>query len=412
VVGVLGAVSLGYNHYLALTLKANLRIIPANNLTTHGARNAYMVLLCARMENKVRIGFIGAGGIANAHYQRYKNIPDVEIVAASDVDSAALERAQKEWGLSKDQVFQDYNEMLSSVELDGVSVCTPHRIHAPASIAALKAGVNVLVEKPMASTGDEAYAMYKASLESGKVLMVGFQSRYNPGLQAAKRFVDSGFLGKPYFAEAVDGGRRRGIPGWGSSAGKTFIERSLSGGGVTLDIGVYVLDSALYLLNHPIPVSVEASIADYIGRDKSASEIPGIWGWDPSKFEVEDFSAAFIRFEDDLVMTYKQAWAMHAESLGNPLILGTKGGIGLSPLTLYTDMNGYMVNITPQHLPQLDEFTQKIVDFVRVIKGEIKNPIPPNGIVEMQYIIDAIYESARTQKEASVKLPKDLINSQ
>ncbi|MDP7976407.1 MAG: Gfo/Idh/MocA family oxidoreductase, partial [TACK group archaeon] len=91
------------------------------------------------MVNKVRIGFIGAGGIANAHYQRYKNIPDVEIVAASDVDSAALERAQKEWGLSKDQVFQDYNEMLSSVELDGVSVCTPHRIHAPASIAALKA---------------------------------------------------------------------------------------------------------------------------------------------------------------------------------------------------------------------------------------------------------------------------------
>ncbi|MFP3219677.1 MAG: Gfo/Idh/MocA family oxidoreductase, partial [Candidatus Marsarchaeota archaeon] len=244
--------------------------------------------------------------------------------------------------------------------------------------------------------------------QSGKILMVGFQSRYEPALVAAKKFADSGFLGKPYYAEAVDGGRRRGIPGWGSNAGKTFIEKSLAGGGVTLDIGVYVLDTALYLLGHPTPVSVSGMTADYIGHDVSASQIPGIWGWDPAKFEVEDFSAAFIRFEDDLVMVYKQAWAMHAESLGNPLVLGTKGGIGLSPLTLYTDMNGYMVNITPQHLPRLDTFTQKINDFVRAVRGEIENPIPPKPIVKMQYIIDGIYQSAASGKEVTIQLPAEL----
>jgi len=107
-------------------------------------------------------------------------------------------------------------------------------------------------------------------------------------------------------------------------------------------------------------------------------------------------------------MVYKQAWAMHAESLGNPLVLGTKGGIGLSPLTLYTDMNGYMVNITPQHLPRLDTFTQKINDFVRAVRGEIENPIPPKPIVKMQYVIDGIYQSAASGKEVTIQLPAEL----
>ena len=127
--------------------------------------------------NKVRIGFIGSGGIAGTHYEKYKTIPDVEIVAISDVDEGVLERRVKEWNLPKENAFKDYNDMLSSVELDGVSICTPHKFHAPATVAALKKGVNVLVEKPMASTGDEALSMYKAAKESGKILMVGFQSR-------------------------------------------------------------------------------------------------------------------------------------------------------------------------------------------------------------------------------------------
>ncbi len=358
---------------------------------------------------KVRIGFIGAGGIAGAHYQRYMTIPDVEIVAVSDVDENALERRIKEWNIPRENTFKDYNEMLSSVELDGVSICTPHRYHAPAAIAAMKKGVNVLVEKPMASTGDDAYAMYKTAVETGKTLMVAFQSRYDPALVASKKFVDSGFLGKTYYAEAtgmgVETGRRRGLPG-----SPTFISKQLAGGGVTLDIGVYPLDSSLYLLNHPIPVTVDATTASYIGHDKEASEVVGAWKWDPEKFEVEDFSAAFIRFEGGLTMTYKQAWAMHADSLGNPLILGTKGGITIANgvPTFYTDQNGYMVNISPTAMPHVDGFRQKIADFVDVIKGKKQNPIDPRGIVMMHYIIDAIYESASKKKEVNVSLPSDL----
>ncbi|MGC9175232.1 MAG: Gfo/Idh/MocA family protein, partial [Thermoprotei archaeon] len=234
--------------------------------------------------------------------------------------------------------------------------------------------------------------------------------RYNPELQAAKKFVDSGFLGKPYYAEAAGGevgARRRGIPG------ETFTKLETAGGGVTLDIGVYVLDNALYLLGHPNPVSVSGFTYAAIGKDESAAGVGApTWAgyWYPKNFEVEDFSAAFIRFENDLTMVYKQAWAMHAESLGNPILLGTKGGITMNPLTLYTDMNGYMVNITPVHLPQRQGpwFYQKVLDFLTAIRDGTKPSIDTKGIVKMHYIIDAIFESSRTKSEVKVRLPEDI----
>ncbi|MGC8674278.1 MAG: Gfo/Idh/MocA family protein, partial [Thermoprotei archaeon] len=266
----------------------------------------------------------------------------------------------------------------------------------------------------MAPTGDEAYSMYKAAQKNGKVLEVGFQTRYNPQLIAAKKFVDAGFLGKPYFAEAVgfrhEGDRRRGIPG------ETFTSMQTAGGGVILDEGVYALDYPLYLLGHPNPVSVSGLTYAGIGKDETAVGAfrPTYGGtWDPKKFEVEDFAAAFIRFENDLVFQFKRSWAMHAETLGRPLILGTKGGLSLDPLTLYTDMNGYMVNIEPAHLPSSPDeesrwFYQKVYDFLVAVRDGTNPPIETKGIVKMHYIIDGIYLSSKLGQEVKINLPADL----
>jgi predicted dehydrogenase len=246
--------------------------------------------------------------------------------------------------------------------------------------------------------------------------MVGFQSRYNPELQAAKKFVDSGFLGKPYYAEATgfmfEGDRRRGIPG------ETFTRQETAGGGVILDEGMYAIDLIYHLLGAPKPLSVSGMTIAAIGKDETAVGARGpTWSgiWDPKQFEVEDFAAAFIRFENDFVMAFKRAWAMHAESLGIPLVLGTKGGIAFNPLVLYTDMNGYMVNITPAHLIERKEgledkeFYQKIYDFLIAVRDGTKPPIDPKEIVKEQYIADAIYKSAVTKSEVQVKLPEDLL---
>jgi len=358
-------------------------------------------------EEKIKVGIVGAGSIAPAHVEAYRKIPWVELVGVADIDASRAKRAAAEWGLPKNRAFTDYHELLE-LKPDAISVCTWHAAHAQVTIDALNAGINVLVEKPMAPTGEEAYAMYRAAVKSGKVLMVGFQSRFNPELVAAKRFVDSGFLGKAYFAEAAGGevgARRRGIPG------ESFTRLETAGGGVTLDIGVYALDTALYLLGYPDPISVSAATYAAIGNDPHAVGAKGpTWAgvWDPSKFEVEDFSSAFIRLEGGISVVYKQAWAMHAETLGNPLVLGNKGGLSLSPLRLYTDMNGYMVNITPAYLPKVGQFETKIREFIRACRGEVKNPIDPYQMVELHALVDAIYRSSERSKEASVTLPPKL----
>ena len=360
----------------------------------------------------VKVGIIGAGGIAQMHALNYKRIPWVELVGVADIIEERAKDSAKRWGLPEDRAFTDYHDLLE-LKPDAVSVCTWHKAHAPATIDALNAGVNVLVEKPMATTGDEAYAMYKAAEKNGKVLMVGFQSRYNPELHAAKKFVESGLLGKAYFAEAVgiqnEEDRRRGIPG------PSFTRQDTAGGGVTLDIGIYSIDDLLFALGQPKALSVNAASYGYLGHDEEASKVAGAWEWDPKQFEVEDFSTAFIRFEGDFVMLYKRAWAMHAESLGKPFVLGTKGGFSLNPLTLYTDMNGYMVNISPQHLPdervpweQEPWFYKRGYDFAVAVRDGTKPPIETKDIVRLHHVIDAIYESSKQGKEVKVNAPSDL----
>ncbi|MGC8631660.1 MAG: Gfo/Idh/MocA family protein [Thermoprotei archaeon] len=357
----------------------------------------------------LKVGIIGAGTVAPAHVEAYKQIPWVELIGVADINETRAKDAAKKWGLPEDRAFTDYHQLLD-LHPDAVSVCTWHKAHAPVTIDALNAGVNVLVEKPMAPTGDEAYSMYKAAQKNGKVLEVGFQSRYDSELTAAKKFVDAGFLGKPYFAEAVtltQGARRRGIPG------ESFTKMDTAGGGAILDIGVYPLDSTLYLLGHPNPVSVSGFTYAAIGKNEQAVGVGApTWGgtWEPKNFEVEDFAAAFIRFENGLVMLFKQAWAMHAETLGNPLILGTKGGVTMKPLTLFTDMNGYMVNINPTHLPENKGpwFYQKVYDFLVAVRDGTNPPIETKGIVKMHYIIDGIYLSSKLGQEVKINLPADL----
>ncbi|MFQ1021663.1 hypothetical protein [Tardisphaera saccharovorans] len=109
-----------------------------------------------------------------------------------------------------------------------------------------------------------------------------------------------------------------------------------------------------------------------------------------------------------MITICKEAWVMHAESLVNPILLGTKGGFTLSSLTLYTDMNGHMVKISPQGLPRVDAFTQKMADFVQGIQGKNVNPIDPKSIVIMDYIVRAICSLAQSKKDVAINLPSDL----
>src|SRR5690606_3417220 len=137
--------------------------------------------------------------------------------------------------------YADYKEMLEKEELDIVSVCTPNKFHAPATIAALNSGCHVLCEKHRAMNAAEVEEMIKAAEANNRHLTFGLHFRFTTEVQACKRLIDGGELGGIYAAR-VDAIRRRGIPGWG-----VFTNKELQGGGPVIDIGVHMLDTALYL---------------------------------------------------------------------------------------------------------------------------------------------------------------------
>ena len=359
------------------------------------------------MSNTINIGIIGAGGIAHAHARAYKQMPDVRIVAVSDIIPGKAKQFIERLELKDAKDFDDNQELLN-MDLDGVSICTPNVAHHNTSIDSLNAGKHVLVEKPMAYTLEQAIEMVEASKKAEKILTVGFQPRYDPNMIAVKEIVQSGQLGNVYYVQ-TGGGRRRGMPGG------TFINKELAGAGAMADIGCYSLDLALNTLGYPKPLTVSAFSSNYFGTNP-------LYNKEADKFEVEDFGVAMIRLEGGLVLNFKISWAMHMDSLGPTIFLGTDAGLKLTPagrgpwsgvwdggigsISLFHDINGHHVDTTiPVQNHQLNIFYEKVRDFVVAIQNGNPAPIPGEQIIINQAIIDGILRSAEQGREVKINIP-------
>jgi predicted dehydrogenase len=362
------------------------------------------------MDRKLRIGIVGTGGIAGAHMAAYKDFDDVEIVGGADIEPGKAKAFFEKWNLPNAQAFESAEELIKNVEMDGVSVCTYNTTHAECTIAALEAGLHVQCEKPMAFTLQEAVDMVKAARKANKILTIGFQPRYSYMRRKVDEIIASGAIGKVYYIQS-GGGRRRGIPGG------TFVDASKAGYGCLGDIGCYSIDECLHAVSYPKPLTVSAIATDYFGKN------PKYWpGADT--FDVDDFSVAFIRMEGDVTFLFKQSWAMHADSLGDTLWLGTEGGIKIingfdysnkpSKVMMFTDVNGQQVDsyVLPSNPfnayegPQkIDIFKAKVRDFCDSIIEGRPAPIPGEEIVYNQAICDGIYRSAKLKKEIEIDIP-------
>lgn len=351
-------------------------------------------------EKTLKIGIIGCGGIAHAHVNCYLKIPGVEIVAGADIIPGKARAFLDSFGLTGAKDFESADELLK-MDLDGVSVCTYNKQHAVCAIAALKAGKNVLLEKPLCVTMDEARAIAAAEKESGKVLTIGFQPRYGANMKQVKQIIESGTLGKVYYV-VVGGGRFRGIPG------STFIEKDKAGFGAIGDIGCYGLDFALNSIGYPKPLTVSAMSCAYFGKN------PELYG-ESERFTVDDdFAAAFVRLEGGVTLDWRVSWAMHMDTLGDFLFLGTKGGLKIKgkpgmcwdgtagELTLfYNDENGQPTSkaIEPAVEQKGDLFLQKVTAFVDAVRENGPAPIPVSQILYNQAVIDGILRSAEEGHE-------------
>jgi predicted dehydrogenase len=353
------------------------------------------------MVDEVRIGIIGTGSIAGSHIKQYLKTPGVRIVGGADIVPGKAKAFFDRWGVTDAKAYEDYHELLP--EVDAVSICTHNLAHYQPTIDTLLAGKHILLEKPMSVSLSESIEMVRTARETGKILSIGFQSRYNPGIIKAREMVQSGLVGKVYYVE-TGGGRRRGIPG------RNFVFKEISGGGAVLDIGCYSIDTAMYVLGNPKPLTVSAYLSNHFGTSPVYSK-RAAWGTvDPSKFNVDDFGAAMIRLEGDICLMFKMSWAMHLDTLGPTLWLGTEGGIKLDEgLTLYHDQAD-LEAATKLTLPSnTDVWMHKIQQFVDAVREGKGAPMPAAEALYGQAIIDGIYRSAASGREVSIEIPSDLL---
>jgi len=335
----------------------------------------------------------------------YAQFPDnAEVVAGADIVSGKAQTFLQEMNLPESQAFDSAKEMLDTVKLDAVSVCTYAATHAECAILALEHGLPVLLEKPMCVTLDEAKAIVAAEKKSGKFVTVGFQPRYDPNLRKIKEIIESGALGKVYYIQ-TGGGRPRNIPG-----NITFLTKETAGGGSCSDAGCYSLDLALNSVGNPKPLTVSATLCTYFGNNPKYCA-------SADKFDVDDFSSAYIRLEGGIVLDYRMSWFMHMDTAGDFLFLGTKAGLKVKqpgpvgawdgPIGVLTllqqDDNGTscvpIETVIPQE-PQVDIWRFKIKDFIdAVIEGKNIAPIPTSQIIYNQAIIDGMMRSSALGRE-------------
>ena len=352
---------------------------------------------------KIRVGIIGTGGISYVHMAGYKKLADkVEVAAVCDIDENKVRNYSKQHGVAN--YYLDYNEMLAKENLDAVSVTTWNSVHKPATIAALNAGVNVLCEKPMALNAKEAIEMEEAAKKNGKILMLGFVRRYGNDTETIKDFIDGGFFGDIYYAKAVYV-RRNGCPGgW-------FGDKSYSGGGPLIDLGVHVMDLTRYLAGCPLPVSAYGATFSNMdtNRVKGAPVSWAVSSYDASKFahSVEDFTTALVRFDNGFTLSVEASFNLNVkQDYADVEVFGTKAGVKIDPeIEIYSDMHNHFVNIQPTLLADNADqniFDKEMAHFIDCVENN-KQPrsTAHDGIVLMK-MIDAIYESARIGGEVKI----------
>ena len=364
---------------------------------------------------RLKVGIIGTGWIAEAHIESYKQMDDVDIVAAADLIPGKAEAFMKRYGVEGVHFYPSHKEMIDNDQLDAVSICTYNTQHAVPTIYAREHGVNVLLEKPFTVTLDEAVEVCRAEKKSGKILSIGFQPRVDVNMQMIKKIVESGELGKIYYIQ-TGGGRRRGIPN------STFIEKSTGGIGALGDIGCYSLDMVLNAIGYPKPLTVSGYKSDFFGTNPATQHPDRFHTAEENarRFSVDDFAAAFVRLEGDIILDFRIAWAMNINTPGDTIILGTKAGLRIpstdcwngtvgGEMTLYHDVAGVPTEEKIPILKNPDDkglFYHKVRSFLDAVLNDLPAPVPTSQILYNQAIIDGICRSAECGHELAIEIPE------
>ena len=348
----------------------------------------------------MKVAVIGCGTIAHsAHIPAYMKNEKVEIKYFCDSKPERAAAAVEKYGCGT--AITDYRDILGDEEVQAVSVCTPNDVHAPITIDFLKAGKNVLCEKPAARTYEEALQMQKAQHLSGKILNIGVVNRFNTSVNMIKRYIDDGKLGDVHHVY-VSFRAHRSIPGLGGA----FTTKAIAGGGALIDWGVHFLDIVMYCCGDPTPKTVTGEAFSKLGRDIKAYTYKDMWAGPPKYdgiYDVDDSVTGMIR-TDGPVITFNGAWAQNIGEREMYIdFMGDKAGIRLqygSDFTIYTAENGALVQYKPE-FTMGNHFEEEINAFVDCIETGEKLPSHIDTVIITAQIMQAIYDSAEQHREIS-----------
>ena len=356
------------------------------------------------MGKLIKIGIIGCGGIANGkHMPSLAKVADCEMVAFCDIVEERAQKAAEKFGAKDARVFTDYRELLKLEEIDVVHVCTPNRSHSPITVAALEAGKHVMCEKPMAINSEEAQKMLDAAKRTGKMLTIGYQSRFRSDSRYMKEEAEAGTFGEIYYAKAT-AIRRRAVPTWG-----VFLNEYEQGGGPLIDIGTHALDLTLWMMDNYKPKYCVGTTYHKLNHDTDQGNM---WGnWDPEKFSVEDSAFGFIVMENGATIVLESSWALNSLDVreAQTSICGTKGGADMMDgLRLNGVRNGRQFVTKPDFQTGGVAFNagskgESAADmeerlWIEAVRNGTEPVTKPEQALCVTRILEGIYESAKTGK--------------
>ena len=330
------------------------------------------------MTQPLRIAVAGCGAIAQlAHLPVLAKMRGVQLVALCDNEGARARALADRFEVP--DVFTDLEELLEADSLDALIVATPNHLHEPHVLSALRAGVDVLCERPLALTSRGVERVLAAAQKSGRKVLVGNNHRFRSDVQALSRFVSTGELGR---VVGVRAGAYAPRPpqGWRQ-------RRAEAGGGAFLEQGFNLLDLALWLSNFAEPVRVSAHMTR--GRGANA---------------VEETMLVGLELEGDLAVGLDVSWAYVGERERSWFeVLCTRGSARLAPLRVVKELNGRPVDVSPSGASARDSaflqsYRSELAHFVAVLRGETPYE-PPTDQVSVARVLEAIYRSADEHKE-------------
>ncbi|HEX7243203.1 MAG TPA: Gfo/Idh/MocA family oxidoreductase [Longimicrobiaceae bacterium] len=328
----------------------------------------------------VRVAVLGAGSIAQVvHLPILSRMRGVEVAAVVDADHRKAKTIAGRFGI--DHVPRSQDEVWADESIDAVVICTPSNLHEEHTVQALQAGKYVLCEKPLALTAEGVERVLAQSGADGR-LLVAMNQRFRPDAAALRTFVAGGELGEVFYLKA--GWLNRGM----GRSRRSWRDRRASGGGALMDLGIQMLDLALWLLDYPVAERVSAH----------THRAPGA--------EVEDSAALMLRLGGDRLIGLEVTSNLFAERDRQFLhLLASEGSGSLAPLAVFKDMERGLVEVTPQLPPgRENQFTasyrQELQHFVETVRGA-RDAAAPVEHVALMRILTAAYRSAEEKREVS-----------